>query len=145
MILAIDPGSEKTGMALLTDDGRLVWRAVIKSGEVPAKAAETAAESALTALVMGDGTHHKEMQAKVEAALCDAGHPMKTSLVDEKFTTEMGRARYLAEHPARGLAKLLPRGMRTVAGPVDDYVAQIIGEIYLGLTKPRDVGHKGKR
>lgn len=142
MILAIDPGSEKTGIALLRADGTLVWRMIEASAKVPERAAETAASHVLTALVMGDGTHHKEMQQRVEEALRVAGYPMKTVLVDEKFTTEMGKARYLAEHPAKGLAKLLPRGMRTADEPVDDYVAQIIGEIHLGITKPRDVGHK---
>lgn len=142
MILAIDPGSEKTGMALVEDDGRLRWKAVVPSADVPEKAAALVKEENVRAVVMGNGTHHREMQARVEAALAAAGRAQAVALVDEKYTTEMGKARYLADHPAKGFARLLPRGFRTVSEPVDDYVAWIIGQIYLGVVRAEDVGHR---
>ena len=142
MILAIDPGSQKTGMALVEEDGSLVWKAILPSEDVPGKASALAAEHSVRAVVMGNGTRHAAMQARVSAALRGAGLPANIPLVDEKYTTEMGKARYRAEHPARGLARLLPKGMQTVSEPVDDYVAWIIGQIYLGLVRAEDVGHK---
>lgn len=141
MILAIDPGSDKTGMALVEEDGRLRWKAVMPSSAVPDKAARLAAEG-VRAVVMGNGTRHREMRARVEAALAAAGCVRAVELVDEKYTTEMGKARYLADHPPKGLARLLPQGMRTVSEPVDDYVAWIIGQIYLGVVRAEDVGHR---
>lgn len=142
MILAIDPGSQKTGAALVAEDGRLVWKAILPSADVPEKAAALAAEHHVRAVVMGNGTRHSAMQARVAEALRAAGLPADIPLVDEKYTTEMGKARYLEDHPPKGLARLLPKGMRTVSEPVDDYVAWIIGQIYLGLIRAEDVGHK---
>ncbi len=142
MIFAIDPGLEKTGAALVEEDGRLVWKEILPSKEVPVKAAALAKRCAVRAVVMGNGTHHQEMQARVEAALREEGLALPVELVDEKYTTEMGKARWQAEHPPKGLARLVPKGFRTVPVPVDDYVAWIIGQIYLGLVAAEDVGHK---
>lgn len=142
MILAIDPGSQKTGMALVKDDGRLYWKAIVSSGEVPSTVVRLVREASAQAVIMGNGTHHREMQERVESALRAARMSLSVELVDEKYTTEMGKARWLADHPPKGLARLLPRGMRTVEEPVDDYVAWIIGQIYLGVVRAEDVGHK---
>lgn len=142
MILAIDPGSQKTGMALVKDDGRLYWKAIVPSGEVPSTAIRLVREASARAVVMGNGTRHREMQERVESALRAARMALSVELVDEKYTTEMGKARWMADHPPKGLARLLPRGLRTVEEPVDDYVAWIIGQIYLGVIRAEDVGHK---
>lgn len=142
MILAIDPGSEKTGIALVEEDGRLHKKEIIPTAQLSETAARWAEAGAARAVVMGNGTHHKELRRVVEAGLSTAGLALAVSLVDEKYTTEMGKERYLAAHPAKGFAKLLPRGMRTVPVPVDDYVAWIIGEIFLGTVAAESVGHK---
>lgn len=142
MILAIDPGSEKTGVALVAEDGSLVWKAILPSGEVPEAAAAMARERAVRTVAMGNGTHHRDMKARVEAALARAGLSVPVALVNERYTTEMGKARYLESHPPKGLARLLPKGMRTASAPVDDYVAWIIGQIYLGVVQAEDVDHK---
>ncbi len=142
MILAIDPGSGKTGAALVHEDGRLFWKGILPSAEVPREAAKLAAAHEVRAVVMGNGTCHREMKARVEDAIRQVGCFREVELVDEKYTTEMGKARYLADHPPKGLARLLPKGMRTVPVPVDDYVAWIIGQIYLGVVQAEDVGHK---
>lgn len=91
---------------------------------------------------MGNGTHHKEIQKRADAVLEKMGLPFRTILVDEKYTTEMGEQWYWKDHPAKGLSRLIPKGMRTVPVPIDDYVAWIIGCIYLGKVKAEDVGHK---
>lgn len=145
MILSIDPGSEKTGIALVGEDGSLCRKEIVPTARLAEISARWAAEGQVRAVVMGNGTHHKELRRVVEAGLSAAGLALSVSLVDEKFTTEMGKERYLAEHPAKGLAKLLPKGMRTVPVPVDDYVAWIIGEIFLGTVAAESVGHRKVR
>lgn len=93
-------------------------------------------------IVMGNGTHHEELRRRTEKAAEAAGYTITVQLVNEKYTTEMGEKKYWEEHPPRGLARLIPVTFRTVPEPVDDYVAWIIGDIYLGRIKAEDVGHK---
>jgi len=142
MILSIDPGSEKTGIALVGEDGRLERKEIIPTARLSEISAAWAGEGEVRAVVIGNGTHHKELRRVVEEGLAAAGLTLAVTLVDEKFTTEMGKERYLAEHPAKGFSRLLPKGMRSVPVPVDDYVAWIIGEIFLGTIEAESVGHR---
>lgn len=142
MILAIDPGSDKTGMAVLYEDGRLQWKGIVPSPDVEKEAAAALRQYHVSAVVMGNGTRHREMKARLEKVLAERDSSLPVTLVDEKYTTEMGKARYWEDHKPKGWMRLLPKGMRTIPVPVDDYVAWIIGQIYLGLVRPEDVGHK---
>lgn len=142
MILAADPGSEKTGMAVVEEDGSLVIKKVIRTKEFEKEAEDLLSGHPVSAFIMGNGTHHKEIQKRADAVLEKMGLPFRTILVDEKYTTEMGEQWYWKDHPTNGLSRLIPKGMRTVPVPIDDYVAWIIGCIYLGKVKAEDVGHK---
>ena len=113
LLCSIDPGRDKTGVALVHAEE-------------------------IFALVMGNGTRHEVMQERTEALLSKLGREIPVTLVDEKYTTEMGEQWYWKDHPAKGLARLIPKGMRSVPVPV----AWIIGCIYLGIVKAEDVGHK---
>lgn len=142
MILAIDPGSQKTGIALVREDGSLFRKAVVPTEELGAHILRAMDGNKVRAVVMGNGTRHKELKALAEEALKKGGYSITVSLVDEKYTTEMGTQRYWACNPPKGWARFLPKGFRTVPGPVDDYVAWVIGQIYLGIVKAEDAGHK---
>lgn len=142
MIFAMDPGSEKTGIALVEEDGSLCRKAVVPTADLEKHVAEYLDLQPVRAFVMGNGTRHREIQKRMEALLRKRESDLRVSLVNEKYTTEMGEQRYKKEHPPKGLARLIPSGMRTVSVPVDDYVAWIIGEIYLGRIRSEDVGHR---
>lgn len=141
MILALDPGKDKTGIALVEEDGSLVEKKVVATKEL-LKTISLWIERNPRLIVMGNGTKHKEMKQTVEELLKEMGSSLSVALVNEKYTTEMGEAWYKRDHPAKGLARLIPRGMRSVPVPIDDYVAWIIGLIYLGIVKEEDMGHK---
>lgn len=141
MILALDPGKDKTGIALVEEDGSLVEKKVVPTKEL-LQTISRWIERNPRLIVMGNGTKHKEMKQTVEELLKEMGSSLSVALVNEKYTTEMGEAWYKRDHPAKGLARLIPRGMRSVPVPIDDYVAWIIGLIYLGIVKEEDMGHK---
>lgn len=141
MILALDPGKDKTGIALVEEDGSLVEKKVVATKEL-LKTISLWIERNPRLIVMGNGTKHKEMKQTVEELLKEMGSSLSVALVNEKYTTEMGEAWYKRDHPAKGLARLIPSGMRSVPVPIDDYVAWIIGLIYLGIVKEEDMGHK---
>ena len=142
LICAIDPGKDKTGVALVRADGTLEIKKVIPTADFEKEMKVFLQGRRLSAFVMGNGTRHQIMKKRAEALLAEIGSSLPVTLVNEKYTTEMGEAWYWKEHPARGLARLIPKGMRSVPVPIDDYVAWIIGCIHLGIVKAEDVGHK---
>jgi hypothetical protein len=54
--------------------------------------------------------------------------------VDEAFTSQRARARFHLENPPRGLARLVPPGLRTPPRAFDDYVAVLLAEDYFAAS-----------
>ena len=142
MILAIDPGSEKTGMALVSEEGDCLLKKIVSTNRLETEISAALQGKTPRVIAVGNGTHHEEIKTRLELYLLIKDKKIPIALVNEKYTTEMGEARWKQDHPAKGLAKLIPKGLRSVKEPVDDYVAWIIGQIYLGKIKAEDVGHK---
>ena len=142
LLCAIDPGRDKTGVALVHMDGTLEKKSIVRTADYEKELAQLLAGKDLLAVAMGNGTRHEVMQERTEALLVKLGRAIPVTLVDEKYTTEMGEQWYWKDHPAKGLARLIPKGMRSGPVPVDDDVAWLIGCIYLGIVKAEDVGHK---
>ena len=123
-VLAIDPGREKCGVAVLASDGRVLVQ------EVVATAALDAAVGALIrayepTVIMGNGTTSADAKKRVEAL----GVPV--TLVDEYRTTDAAKCAYWEAHPPRGWRRLMPRGMLVPPVPVDDFVAVILAQRFL--------------
>ncbi len=135
MILAIDPGSAKTGAALVEEDGRCVWKQILLTETLESELLQWCRKYSPRVIVMGNGTHHREILARVKTFLEKENIEIPVVLVDEKHTTEMGETRWKQEHPGKGLARFLPDGLRSPDAPVDDYVAWILGEMYLKTGK----------
>ena len=124
-IVAIDPGKDKAGMALVRRDGQVAERLIVAPEDVVAQLRAWQAAYPVAVVVLGDRTGSRAFRAK----LLEAG--VVAEAVDEHLSTEQARRRYLAEHPGRGLARWLPASLRTPDRPVDDYVAVILAERYL--------------
>jgi hypothetical protein len=127
VLLAIDPGRGKCGLAVLTTEGRVLYQAVVPAAEVGSAAAAAVAQHGAALLLLGDRTAGKEVRDRLIAA----GVTLPPTLVDEHRSSEEGRRRYLLAHPARGWRRLLPLGLQTPPVPYDDYVAIILAERYL--------------
>lgn len=142
MILAMDPGTVKSGVAVVEEDGTLVTKSIISTDCLEKEIKELAEKYPLRLIAMGNGTNHKTVKNRIENALAEEKISLSIQLVNEKYTTEMGEALYRKDHPPKGWKRFLPQGLFPVEAPVDDYVAWIIGNIYLGHVKAEDVGHK---
>lgn len=123
-VLAIDPGREKCGVAVLASDGRVLVQ------EVVATAALDAAVGALIRayepnVIMGNGTTSADAKKRVEAL------GVSVTLVDEYRTTDAAKCAYWEAHPPRGWRRLMPRGMLVPPVPVDDFVAVILAQRFL--------------
>lgn len=131
MIAAIDPGSEKTGFAVLCPDGTLAEKAIIPTKRLALCLTEAYKTYAFTHIVMGSGTNHQALSGAVEAWIKDQGVPVTFSLIDEKNTTVEGRRLYFRHTPRRGWRRFVPLSLQYPPEPVDDFVAWIIGLRYL--------------
>lgn len=131
MIAAIDPGSEKTGVAVLGGDGSLAEKKIIPTGELEAYLTGAYAQYRFTHIVMGDGTNHKHLQPLAEQWIRRQAPAVTFSLVDEKNTTVEGRTMYFKYTPRRGWRRFVPLSLQYPPEPVDDFVAWIIGLRYI--------------
>lgn len=128
-VLAIDPGTSKCGIAVVDKEHGLLFREVAASKELPATLQGLITTYTPDTVVIGNGTGSKllsEILARIDAQITP-------TIVDEAHTSELARKRYLKEHPARGLERMLPGSLRTPRVPVDDYVALILAERILNL------------
>lgn len=125
-VLAIDPGSEKCGLAVVTEDDVLV-RAVHPRHTVIGVARDLATGYSVDAIVVGNGTGSSKLVDELRASLSSI--PLR--VVDESGTTLRARAKFFEENPPRGFLRFIPRGLLTPPRPYDDFVAQILAERYL--------------
>ena len=130
-VLAIDPGRDKCGIAVLSPQGDILLHEIVPTGALETRVSELAAEYA-PRIIMGDGTTSAATKARIEAQVG------AVTLVDEYRTTEEGRRLYWAENPPRGWRRLVPCGLLTPTVPVDDFAAVALARRFLAGTARRD-------
>ncbi|MDI3280012.1 MAG: resolvase [Bacillota bacterium] len=129
-VLGIDPGREKCGLALVARDGSLVEKRVAEAEHLEAEVRSWCERYPVDLLILGDRTGARACHERLKkAGLVLPGRPVV--LVDEHLTSQEARRQYLAEHPPRGLGRLIPRSLRTPPEPYDDYVALLLARRYL--------------
>lgn len=124
-VLAIDPGRQKCGMAVLDGEGGLIERRIVSRGELPEIVRDWCDHYQPDLLLLGTGTGSRDLLQPLGAL------PVPLRRVPERETTRRARHRYFADHPPRGWRRLIPRSLQTPAVPVDDYAAWIIAERFL--------------
>jgi RNase H-fold protein (predicted Holliday junction resolvase) len=129
VILGFDPGRQKCGLAVMGLDRSLYYHEVVPATEAIATIQSLQQQYPISFLVMGDQTSAKEWKLQINDSLPD---PPRIVPVDERYSTLEARDRYWQMYPPTGLARLLPRGVRTVPRPIDDIVAILLIERYLG-------------
>lgn len=125
-VVAIDPGSDKCGLAVVRPDGSVVEQSVIASSQVAREVGRAVDQYGIEILILGDGT----AAAKIKNQLQQSAFFLETVMVDEHHSTEQGRRRYFQNHPPTGWRRLIPLGLQTPPRPYDDYVAVILAERY---------------
>lgn len=131
MIAAIDPGSEKTGTAILNEDGTLVEKKIVPTAMLIPYLQQAYEAYSFHHIVMGNGTNHKHLQPRVEAWIQKESKQVTFSLIDEKYTTVEGRKLYFKYTPRTGWRRFIPLALQYPPEPVDDFVAWIIGLRYV--------------
>lgn len=134
LVLAFDPGRDKTGFAFTAPDGSLLLAGIFPTNEQDRFFACVLSREGLSEwltegscgsltgniefIAVGDGTHSKDFTQKVKASL-----PYPVLTVNEKNTTLEARNLYWKLHSPSFWMRLLPEGMRVPARVLDDLAA----------------------
>ena len=126
-ILGFDPGRDKCGLAVMGADLHLYYHQTVPAQIAIATIQSLLQKFSISVLVMGDRTTAKQWQSQLEQ-ICDR---LPIVMVDEHNSTLEARDRYWQMNPPKGLAKLVPQGLREPPVPIDDIVAILLIERYL--------------
>jgi RNase H-fold protein (predicted Holliday junction resolvase) len=126
MLLGFDPGKDKCGIAIMSQDGQIITHQIIASQEVLSKIEQLIARYQVNLVVIGNQTTSEIWQKKLQSHISIPIQP-----IDEHSSTLEARDLYWKMYPARGLQSLIPRGMRLPPRAIDDLVAIILLKRYL--------------
>jgi len=129
IIIAIDPGREKCGLAVVDQQSGVLSQQIIETNALPTVVERLLATYHVTKVILGDGTSSQTAKERLEKSR-QADQPFMIELIDERHSTDQARKRYWREHPPTGLKRLIPVTMQVPPRPVDDYVAVILAERY---------------
>jgi RNase H-fold protein (predicted Holliday junction resolvase) len=129
MMLGFDPGRQKCGLAVMGLDRSLYYHKVIPATEAIDTIQSIRQQFPISTLVLGDQTSSEDWKRKLMAALPEP--PLIVS-VDERYSTLEARDRFWQMYPPQGINRLIPKGMRNLPRPIDDIVAILLIERYLG-------------
>jgi RNase H-fold protein (predicted Holliday junction resolvase) len=132
MILGFDPGRDKCGVAVMTEDFLVNYHQIVSSEEAIARLQTLCRQFPIELLVMGNLTTAQYWKQAIESALPES---LPIVMVDERNSSLEARDRYWQMYPPLGLQRLIPQGMRLPPRPVDDIVAILLIERYLQSPK----------
>lgn len=125
-VLAIDPGRDKCGIAILNSNCEVVYNNIVSTVEFELYLAELLNKNKIQNIILGNGTYSDEIKEKISADF-----KIPVILIDESYSTEKAEERYYQEHYNKGWRKLLSFIKWKPAQPLDDYVAIILAEKYI--------------
>jgi RNase H-fold protein (predicted Holliday junction resolvase) len=126
-IIAIDPGREKCGLAVVDAAGGLLGKSVVPTALVAGALAQHLEEHAASRVIVGDGTGSRDLRATVAERLPN----LALDTVPEEHTTERALELWRDVEPPQGWRRLLPRSLRFPRRPIDDFAAWILARDYL--------------
>lgn len=128
-IVAVDPGREKCGVAVLDRQQGVLWRQVVETTALSGTVTDLLDHFGCRIVVLGNQTAsaavRRGMQPLLDQALVD-----DIVLIDEHGSTEEARSRYWQAVPPTGWRRFLPRGLLVPPCAVDDFAAIILAERY---------------
>jgi RNase H-fold protein (predicted Holliday junction resolvase) len=127
IILSIDPGRRKCGVAILSSKNGVLYHRVIPADSFVNEIKDIISTYSLYCIVIGDRTASSEIKEKLSSFKSEKG----IISVDEHLTTDLARKRYFVENPPTGWKRFIPTGLLVPHEPYDDYAAIILGERFL--------------
>lgn len=122
LILALDPGREKCGLAVLDSDGSVVEKIAVRNHDMRQVAQDLMARRQPVLLAVGDGTG-SEAAYRIASEIS----PGSVVRVSEKGTTLEARELAWRENPPGGIWRVIPRLFWPTPPDLDAWAAVIIG------------------
>ncbi|HLA24526.1 MAG TPA: pre-16S rRNA-processing nuclease YqgF [bacterium] len=139
-VLAVDPGREKCGLAVV-DGAAVLARAVVTRDHLSARLRSWKQRFAITEVVVGNRTGAEEVAAVIRLELPG----VTLTLGDEAGTTLEARRLYFADHPRRGWRRLVPVGLQVPPEPYDDYAAVVVARRRLAGRLPANFDRASRK
>ena len=129
MILALDPGRDKVGLALVSSQGEVRRLEILARDEVGDEVRKILDSGDVSTLVLGNGTFSRELARELAAVIPGE---VELGLVEEEGSTREARKLYRRDNPGSQLKKLLLQIMDwQPALPIDHYAALVLAGRYL--------------
>lgn len=125
-VLAVDPGSKKCGVAVVSSERQILERQVVSCEEFSGALCDLYQKYRPRTILLGSSTGSKPIGAAIRQSV-----KVEPQYVDEKHTTELAKLRYFQEFPPRGFWRSVPLGLQTPPTCIDDFAAVVMAERYL--------------
>jgi len=116
----------KCGYAVVSPHGERVSIEIVPADKLVERL-EADVSAGVAMVCVGDATRSRT----IVEMLRRTWPTLPIALVDERNTSLEARRRYYEDHPPRGLARLIPRGLLLPKEQLDGYAALLIIERYL--------------
>jgi len=126
LVVSVDPGKEKCGIAVVSKDLQVHFKKVIVTSSVVKELSQVLETYRPQKIIIGSGTFSKKVRGLIQSIHTEI--PME--VVDEKHSKEQARLRFFKDNPPRGLWRLLPVSLQVPRKPYDDYAAIVLAEKY---------------
>ena len=136
--LGVDPGSFKTGLALVDSTGRIVKQKTVLTENFDGELfAFLEKEEFSKTVIIGDGTYSINIQTSLNKVLMSFESDLKVKKVNEKNSTLEARKLYWQVTPRSWWRKIIPLGLQTPPVEIDGYAAVILVRRYLKTKNKR--------
>lgn len=130
--LGVDPGSFKTGLALVDSKGRIVKQKTVLTENFEGELfAFLEKEEFSETVIIGDGTYSINIQSYLNKILTRLSSDLKVKKINEKNSTLEARKLYWQVTPRSWWRRIIPLGLQTPPVEIDGYAAVILVRRYL--------------
>lgn len=137
LYLGVDPGRDKTGAALVWENGRIFKQEILPTDDFIRHLKEFLPEQPLAGCILGDGTTSKTMAEQLREAFPQL--PLFT--VNEYGSTQEAKKLYWKLYPPKGWKRLVPTALLDAPSAVDGLAAVVLVQRYL---RDKTVNKQGK-
>lgn len=126
ILLSIDPGRKKCGLAVIDSGKSILHREIVPTENIKSVTNCCISRFKPAMIIMGNATWSRNILQDLENSM-----QIPIRVTGEKHSTERARLRYFQEYPPRGFWKLVPLTMQVPPEPCDDFAAVIIAEDFI--------------
>lgn len=127
LYLGVDPGRDKTGAALVWENGRIFKQEILSTDDFSNHLKDFLGTQPVAGCILGNGTTSKTMAAQLREAFPQL--PLFT--VNEYGSTQEAKKLYWQLYPPKGWKRLVPTALLDAPSAVDGLAAVVLVHRFL--------------